>query len=71
MDRLLLVIGGFSLVLVVLVLTSVRREHIRVEYSVSWLVAAALLMLVSFNPGLVHWMAEVLQIAYPLWSYLY
>ena len=37
MDRLLLVLGGFSIVLLVLVLSSVRREHIRVEYSVSWL----------------------------------
>jgi hypothetical protein len=65
MDRLLMVIGGFSLVLVVLVLGSVRREHIRVEYSVSWLVAATLLMIVSFNRGLVEWMAQALQISYP------
>ena len=49
MDRPLLVLGGFSIVLLVLVLLSVRREHIRVEYSVSWLIAATLLMLVSFN----------------------
>jgi hypothetical protein len=65
MDRLLLVLGGFSAVLVILVLTSVRREHIRVEYSVSWLAAATLLMIVSFNRGLVLWMAEMLQIEYP------
>ena len=65
MDRLLLLIGGFSVLLVVLVLGSVRREHIRVEYSVSWLVAATVLMIVSFNRGLVDWMAELLQIEYP------
>jgi hypothetical protein len=65
MDRLLMVIGGFSLVLVVLVLGAVRREHIRVEYSVSWLMAATVLMIVSFNRRLVEWMAHALEIAYP------
>ena len=65
MDRMLMVLGGFSAVLVILVLASVRREHIRVEYSVSWLAAATLLMVVSFNRGLVDWMAAALEIDYP------
>jgi hypothetical protein len=65
MDRPLLVLGGFSIVLLLLVLSSVRREHIRVEYSVSWLVAAAILMLVSFNRRLVLWLADAMGIAYP------
>jgi hypothetical protein len=65
MDRMLLLIGAFSLVLVLLVLGSVRREHIRVEYSVSWLVAATLLMFVSFNRRLVDWMAAALHVEYP------
>lgn len=65
MDRMLLVLGGFSVVLVILVLASVRREHIRVEYSVSWLVAATVLMIVSFNRRLVEWLAHVMDIAYP------
>src|SRR5712664_3994394 len=47
MDRLLNVITGFSLVLIALVLASVRREHIRVEYSVSWLLAGSLLLALS------------------------
>ncbi|HYP07929.1 MAG TPA: DUF2304 domain-containing protein [Bryobacteraceae bacterium] len=65
MDRMLMVLGGFSAVLVIWVLASVRREHIRVEYSVSWLVAATVLVIVSFNRRLVEWMAEALQIQYP------
>jgi hypothetical protein len=65
MDRPLYVLGGFSLVLLVLVLGSVRREHIRVEYSVSWLVAATVLMLVSFNRALVDWLAQAIGIEYP------
>jgi hypothetical protein len=47
MDRLLNVIAIFSLLLVGLVLVSVRRAHIRVEYSVSWLVAGGILFLLS------------------------
>jgi hypothetical protein len=45
MDRLLNVTTVVSALLVLLVLVSVRRAHIRVEYSVSWL-AASLAMLV-------------------------
>jgi hypothetical protein len=65
MDRPLLVLGGFSVLLFVLVLTAVRREHIRVEYSVSWLVAATILILVSFNRGLVLWLAEAMGMSEP------
>lgn len=65
MDRPLLVLGGFSILLLLLVLASVRREHIRVEYSVSWLVAASLLIFVSFNRAFVVWLADVMGIAYP------
>ena len=50
----------FSIGLIALVLTSVRREHIRVEYSVSWLVAGVLLFLLSLNHSLVHWLASLL-----------
>ena len=64
-DRPLLVLGGFSIALLLLVLASVRREHIRVEYSVSWLVAASVLMLVSFNRTLVVWLAQMMGIEYP------
>ena len=47
MDRLLNVMAIFSLVLIGLVLASVRRAHIRVEYSVSWLLAATVLLVLS------------------------
>jgi hypothetical protein len=65
MDRLLLVLGGFSIVLLVMVLLSVRKEHIRVEYSVSWLIAATLLILVSFNRTILLWLAGMMGITYP------
>ena len=47
MDRLLNVIAICSLLLIALVLASVRRAHIRVEYSVSWLAAGAILFVLS------------------------
>ena len=49
MDRFLNVITGLSALLLLMVLISVRRAHIRVEYSVSWLVAAAAMLLLSLN----------------------
>jgi hypothetical protein len=50
----------FSLVLIVMVLISVRRAHIRVEYSVSWLIAATLLLVLSQWRSLDLKLAQVL-----------
>lgn len=47
MDRLLNVMTLFSLVLFITVLMSLRRSHIRVEYSVSWLAASIVLLILS------------------------
>ena len=47
MDRLLHVTTVLSFMLLVMVLFSVRRAHIRVEYSVSWLLAALSMLLLS------------------------
>jgi hypothetical protein len=47
MDRLLNVTTVLSVVLLVMVLISVRRAHIRVEYSVSWLFASAVMLVLS------------------------
>ena len=50
MERLLNVMTGASVLLIVLVLVSVRRAHIRVEYSVSWLLAGVALLVLSRVP---------------------
>ena len=47
MDRLLNVTTGLSVILLVMVLVSVRRAHIRVEYSVTWLLAVAAMLVLS------------------------
>ena len=47
MDSLLNVTTVLSILLIVMVLISVRRAHIRVEYSVSWLLAAVAMLILS------------------------
>src|SRR5690242_2155588 len=47
------------------VLASVRRAHIRVEYSVSWLLASAALLILSRFPRAVAWIADLLGVADP------
>ena len=65
MDRLLTVLAAFSVTLIVLVLIAVRRAHIRVEYSVSWLTAAVILLAVSLNRDFIHWLGAVMGVEYP------
>jgi hypothetical protein len=64
MDRLLDVIAVFSIVIMILVLISVRRAHIRVEYSVSWLSAAVVLFIVSRNGMFLQHASEMMGITY-------
>src|SRR5512147_281204 len=47
MQSLLHVTTALSVLLIVMILISVRRAHIRVEYSVSWLLAATAMLLLS------------------------
>jgi len=60
LDRLLSIVTGISVLLALLVLVSVRRAHIRVEYSVSWLAAAGLLFVLSRSEGLLHWFGRMI-----------
>jgi hypothetical protein len=50
MERLLNSIAVLSVVLIALVLASLRRAHIRVEHSVSWLFAGVALLVLSRSP---------------------
>lgn len=65
MERLSNVLTGFSAGLILLVLVSVRRAHIRVEYSVSWLGAAVTLLAISRSPALMEWLARFLGVGDP------
>lgn len=65
MDRLLNFMTLFGIGLILLVLRSVRRSHIRVEYSVSWLGAAVTLLVLSRSNWLLERIASLIGIAYP------
>lgn len=51
-------VAAVTLVLITAVLVEVRRAHIRVEYSVSWLGAGVALLAVALYPGLLPRLAE-------------
>lgn len=63
MDRLLNVMTVLSVIMFLLVLFSVRRSHIRVEYSVSWLVASVILLVLSRSPLPLEWIGRQLGLA--------
>ncbi len=65
MERLLNAMTVLSIVLMLVILFSVRRSHIRVEYSVSWLAAAVILLVLSRSPGALNWIAAQLGLTYP------
>ncbi len=54
-----------SVALIVMVLASVRRMHIRVEYSVSWLGAAVMLLAISRSHTAMRWLVRVVGIESP------
>ena len=59
MDHLLNVTTGLSILLLVIVLVSVRRSHIRPEYSVTWLIAAAGMLVLSRMPSALEYLRRV------------
>src|SRR6266849_1468608 len=65
MDRLLNVMTVLSIALMLLVLFSVRRSHIRVEYSVSWLGASIILLVLSRSHAALTWIAGYLGLSDP------
>jgi hypothetical protein len=65
MDRLLNVMTVLSIGLMIIILFSVRRSHIRVEYSVSWLAASLIILVLSRSHTLLTWIAGYLGLANP------
>ena len=62
MDRLLNVVNLLSLASLLILLVSVRRQRIRVEYSVTWLVAAAALFVLTVSAAPTNWIGHLLGI---------
>jgi hypothetical protein len=63
MERFILLLALLSLALILTVLRSLRKERIRVEHSVSWLAAGALLLLLSLAPEMLGAAADWLGLA--------
>jgi len=63
MERLLNATALLSVALILVILRSLRRAHIRVEYSVSWLGAAATLLVLSQSRPALAWIGGALGIA--------
>lgn len=61
-DRLLNLVSIFGLLALVGVLSSVRRSWIRAEYSVSWLLAAAVLLGLGRSRALAEWITGALGV---------
>jgi hypothetical protein len=64
MEKLLWWTSVMSVVLIVMVLTALRRAHIRVEYSVTWLIACITLFGLSRSETTLSWIASVLGLGY-------
>ena len=64
MERLLDVLAVFSVLLFLIVLRGLRRSRIRVEYSVSWLGAAAAVSLVALAIGWLVFTRKADEFAY-------
>lgn len=65
MHHLLNLVTLFGVVLFLVVLISVRRSHIRVEYSVTWLGAAVTLIVLSRWRTLMDWLTSALGVSDP------
>lgn len=64
MEKLLWWTSALSVVLIVMVLTALRRAHIRVEYSVTWLIACVALFTLSRSQTALGWIASTLGLGY-------
>ena len=62
MERVRLAAIIFAVLLLVQIIRSVRREHIRVEYSMAWFGATALLLALSLSQTALDWLSRLLGV---------
>lgn len=65
MDALFDILAILAAILIFVVMRSLRREHIRVEHSVSWLTAAVIVLALSLSHRLMARTAEFLGLESP------
>lgn len=54
-----------ALLIVTIIVRSVNRKKLRIQYSFAWLVIAAALLAVAFFPGIVVWLCGITGIETP------
>ena len=54
---------AFCVFLLFEIIRAVRREHIRVEYSMAWFGAAVLLMTLALSDTALHWISRMLGVS--------
>lgn len=62
MERIRIVVAILSVLLILQIVRSVRREHIRVEYSMTWFGAALLLLFLSLSDRAMGVLARLLGV---------
>ena len=62
MERVRVAAIVFAVLLLVQIIRAVRREHIRVEYSMAWFGAATLLLALSLSQTALDWLSRVLGV---------
>jgi hypothetical protein len=62
LERIRYATAAFCVLLLVQIVRSVRREHIRVEYSMAWFAAAAALLILALWDGGLLWLATALGV---------
>ena len=63
MEQVRVVTAVFCVLLLLQIIRSVRREHIRVEYSMAWLGAVLLLLALCLSDTALGWLANWFGIA--------
>ena len=62
MERIRLATSIFCFLLLAQIVRAVRREHIRVEYSMAWLAAVCALLGLSLSDTALEWVAELIGV---------
>jgi hypothetical protein len=61
-ERIRIAAAAFALLLLLQIIRSVRREHIRVEYSMTWFAAALGLLALSVSDTALEWLSSLLGV---------
>lgn len=62
MERIRWIAAGFCVLLLLQIIRSVRREHVRVEYSMAWFAATLTLLGLSVWDTGLQWLAEAIGV---------